>query len=346
MFLWLAAGVAAAGLPLAASQQMHSSTTRPAVSASRRVAVDLRSSAEDREIGRVLALSDSIVQVTVTGEPNEACLWQLGYGGTVLAQSGMTLDSGGTGQLNLVVPDVKTRAECMLLLESAGRQVKCQMVILPARRLDQSVERINKLRIGVADSSGTIQQAFKAEGADVENIDSQAALESFDGGAMFLAGFRDAQALDEACKSLTSDIEGGMYTVVVNPPVGWYHWGVAPQTVEDKLDLAAEFAKNFGMLVQPEDLGDGPVQTALKADAQWRPLVWLKDISEDETKARVHYPLIVERQMGKGRVIAVMMEQMENPLEDPAGRGILGELTLWILKQQHVYKKEMGGSVK
>lgn len=295
-------------------------------------------------------LSGREVIIRVNGEPADRPLWQLGYGKNVLAQGRLKLDDAGQGHFRILLPGVRHRAACELVVRAAQTKASRPVVIFPPAMLALAARRIKQHRLGVVDQGRRVHRALQAEGVVFEDLNPQMARDLFDGGTVILAGFSRRETLIDTCRRMTGRLEKGMSVVVVNPPRKWSAWGVGRVELAKPVSAPANVAKELGQIVLDVDLGRGPWRSALKAKAQATVLAKLRlradpgwQTSQAAGSARVarkglegnrppHFPLVLARRVGAGRVVVALLPQLNKPFTDAVGRGMLDALILWTLK--------------
>ncbi|KKK97976.1 hypothetical protein LCGC14_2647390, partial [marine sediment metagenome] len=315
----------------------HPAQTQTAPPAGAKVTIVLSKPAEAPPPPAILALAGTALTTAIVGKPKASWTWQLGYQGTVVEQNSLQLNAKGTGQFEIVLPKVRVRAECELVLLRGKRKIRRRLVIFPSAKLAQCAKLIEDLELGVVDERGRIQEALRAEKAAFEDLSTQLLQDSFEGGIVLLAGFEKPELLGEACKRLQGRIEKGMFALILNPPAKWKAWGVSRQQLSAPLSAPVAFAKDIGQAILPTDLGLGPRPFVLRSEKPYRMLAWVEKVGKDDDGKphRVKCPLIVVRRVGEGRVIVGLMPQVDHPLKDAAGRAILDELVLWVIKECH-----------
>jgi len=324
--------------PWAAGQRIQATASRPAPLAGPRVQINLAGAAGAEEHPPILALAGSTLTVTVVGKPQDVHSWQFGWQDTILVNGRLQIGEKGTGQVNLLLPDIRSRTKCTLLFLKDKKRVSRWLIVFPSARLAQRAELIRALGLGVIDNTegAHIRETLRAEKVTFEHLSTQVKQDGFDGGAVVLAGFASAAFLDDACKRLQGRIEKGMFALIVNPPPKWRRWGIRREELSPPLEAAVVFAKDLGQAVEPADIGAGPWRSALRRSGRCRALAWVVKVSKDDMGELhlVEYPLIVARRIGRGCVVVALLPQVGDPLRDAVGRGILDELVLWTLKER------------
>jgi hypothetical protein len=219
--------------------------------------------------------------VKITGKPKSRYLWRFAYKDTVLAKGFWILDAKGAGKFDLVLPSVRSRAECSLVLTGNGNEkVIHRLVLFPAARLADCAKLIKAQRFAVIDGSGKIQKAFKSGKVHFEDLSSRLLQDSFDGGAVFLATFKKPVLLNAACDRLQGRIEKGMFAVIVNPPDKWSGWGASLCRLTLPVKSGANFSRDFGRSVRPDDIGAGPWRSVLHTRNPLSAPAWVADMSD------------------------------------------------------------------
>ncbi len=278
VYILLAAGAAAIVVPWSVGQEMRTAKSRPAPLAIPRISINLSSPAGAADRPGVPALAGSTVTVTLLGEPKAKCLWQLGYRNTVVAQNHLRLDVKGIRQFKLVLPGVRSRAECTLMVITGQKKFSDRLIIFPSAGLADSAKLIKASRFAVIDDRGRIQNALKTEKVVFEDLTSRLLQDSFDGDAVILAGFEKSALLEDACRRLDGRVEKGMFAVIVNPPEKWACWGISRRRLSLPLKATVTFAGDFGSVIWPGDLGAGSWRFVLHAENQWEIPTWVADL--------------------------------------------------------------------
>jgi hypothetical protein len=291
--------------------------------------LDLAADAEGHPL-RVLAGTE--LTVMAIGEPSATVDWQLAYQETVLAEGKCDLDSDGGGRFRLILPEVRHRAACQLLLLMGDRRRVRGIVVFPSSMLGASKVRIAEHRLGVIDPSGGVQRALVLEGVTFEDLATDIQQRFFDGGTVILAGYESGEALAAACQGLEERLKKGMSALVLNPPVGWSGWGAKRVAVKEARSAAVRLAEDVVRIVQASDFGDGPWESVLEVESNGGILIGLAPAEEKEESAVLPGPaqsLAVARRVGRGRAVVTMLPQLERPATDAVGRALLDELILW-----------------
>jgi hypothetical protein len=194
--------------------------------------VNILDHAADAEGRPLRVLAGTELTVMAIGEPSATVDWQLAYEETVLAEGKCDLDSDGGGRFRLILPEVRHRAACQLLLLAGDRRRERGIVVFPSSMLGASKVRIAEHRLGVIDPSGGVQRALVLEGVPFEDLATDIEQRFFDGGTVILAGYESGEALAAACQGLEERLEKGMSVLIFNPPVGWSGWGAKHVAVE------------------------------------------------------------------------------------------------------------------
>ncbi len=273
----LAAGAAAIVAPWSVAQETRTARSRPAPVGRRRISINLSGPAGATGRPAVPVLAGGTITVNLVGEPALKCLWQFGYRDTVIKQGRLQLDNEGAGRFKLVLPDVRSRAECTLMVITGQKKFSDRLIIFPSARLAGSAKLIKAARFAVIDDGGGIQKAFKAEKVSFENLSSQLLQDSFDGGAVILAGFKKKVLLESAFRRFDGRIEKGMFAVIVNPPEKWVCRGISRRRPSVPIKASVTFAKDFGRAIEATDLGNGPWQSVLHTEDQWEIPEWVAD---------------------------------------------------------------------
>ncbi len=273
----LAAGAAAVVVPWSVGQETRPARSRPAALAGPRISINLSSPAGTADRPAVPALAGGTITVTLVGEPKTRCLWQFGYRSTAIKRGRLQLDNKGAGRFKLVLPDVRGRAECTLMIITDERKVSRRLTVFPSARLAGNAKLIKACRFAVIDDSGGIQKALKAERVVFENLTTQLLQDSFDGGVVILAGFKKKVLLKIAFRRLESRIKKGLFVVIVNPPGKWRAWDISRRRLSRPLKSTVSFSGDLGRAIRPGDLGAGPWRSVLYAENQWEIPAWVAD---------------------------------------------------------------------
>jgi len=291
--------------------------------------LDLAADAEGRPL-RVLAGTE--LTVMVTGEPKASAAWQLAYGETVLAEGKCGLDSDGGGRFRLILPEVRHRAACRLLLLAGQRRRVRGIVVFPSSMLGASKVRIAEHRLGVIDPSGGVQRALVLEGVPFEDVATDIQQRFFDGGTVILAGHEIGEALAAACQGLEERLKKGMSALVLNPPVGWSGWGAKRVAVKEARSAAVRLAEDVVRIVQASDFGEGPWESVMEVESDGGILIGLALAEEKDAETAsldARQGLAVARHVGRGWSVVAVLPQLERPATDAVGRALLDELILW-----------------
>jgi len=267
-----------------------------------------------------------------TGEPKAAAAWQLAYEETVLAEGKCGLDSDGGGRFRLILPEVRHRAACQLLLLVGDTRRVRGIVVFPSSMLGGSKVRIAEHRLGVIDPSGGVQRALVLEGVPFEDLATDIQQRFFNGGTVILAGHESGEALTAACQGLEERLKKGMSALILNPPVEWSGWGAKRVAVKEARPVAVRLAKDVVRLVQASDFGEGPWESVLEVESNGGILMGLTPAEEKEASAVSAGPaqsLAVARHVGRGWAVVTMLPQLDRPATDAVGRALLDELILW-----------------
>lgn len=247
--------------------------------------------------------------VAVRGRPKANCILQLGYQDIAVLQDWEQFDADGLGRFALRLPNVRVRTQCTLILMAGAERASRRLVIFPSARLAVTAGLIKRLRFGVTDDRGKIQGALEAEGISFEDLPTRLLQDSFAGGAVLLAGFKDVSLLNDACGRFHERIKNGMSAVVMNPPPKWARWGLSRRELSVPTAGRIAFARGVGRAVLPADLRPRAVRSVLQVEKHWKPLVWAETMPQ--TPAGREHPfkhlLIALRRLGNGRVIVALL---------------------------------------
>jgi hypothetical protein len=290
----------------------------------------------DRPSPAAIVSAGTPLIVHFAGKPRATALWDFGFAGTSLAHGAFPVDEAGRGCLRLVVPDVRQRIVCDLLLASDGALARRVVVVYPESLLAGAAGRIREQRIGVLDPTGGVQRALGAERIVFEDLAPQIARDYFDGNIAVLAGHQDAEALAAVCRRLNSRVRAGTNVLVLNPPARWSAWELGRRELASPESSAVQVAPELGPLVPAEDLGGGPWTAVLKAKRAVDVLAWYETPAPPgrawaEGNEAARRMLLAARAVGRGRVVASLLPHTEFPDVNVVGRGLLGEMILWLI---------------
>jgi hypothetical protein len=270
-----------------------------------------------------------------TGEPSANVDWQLAYEETVLAEGKCDLDSDGGGRFRLVLPEVRHRAACQLLLLAGDRRRVREIVVFPSSMLGASKTRIAEHRLGVIDPSGGVQRALVLEGVPFEDLATDIQQRFFDGGTVILAGYESGEALAAACQGLGERLKKGMSALVLNPPVWWSGWGAKRVAVKEARSAAVRLAEDVGRIVQASDFGEGPWESLLESGPDGRILIGFAPAEEKDAETAslgARQGLAVAQHVGRGWAVVAVLPHLERPATNAIGRALLDELILWTVE--------------
>jgi len=298
--------------------------------------VDVSATA-DRPSSPAIVSAGTTVVVRFAGVPRATARWDFGYAGTSLAHGATQVDEAGLGCLRLVVPDVRQRIVCELLLASDGATVRRALVVYPELLLADATGRIREQRIGVLDPTGSVQRALRAERIVFEDLAPQIARDFFDGNLVILAGTKDAEALAEVCRRLNSRVMAGTHVLLLNPPARWAAWDLERVERATPESAPVQVAPELGSLIPAEDLGSGVWAAALETKRATDVLAWyetpappVKGRAEGNGAAR--RVLLAARVAERGRIMVSLLPQTEFPDASVVGRGLMGEMILWLMR--------------
>lgn len=282
--------------------------------------------------GKVV-LSGSQLHVAVVGTPDADIAWRLAHADTVVAGGSAKLNENGQLLLEIVNPSVKHRAACTLEVRHGEQARRNSIVVLPAAMLAHVKRRVADLDIGVWDASGRVRKALKEETVDISVLESSLQQDSFEGGAVVLAGFENVRDLSLACNSLDTRVREGLSVILVNPPVGWSGWGVKVLRPDARWEAPVHAAEGFLQHLHRLDLGTGPWLSLLSAEDA-KLLLWTHPPAEqDSPPAR---PLVIARRVERGTVIVTDIPPLADPAENAIGRALLTDCLHWILLEKSV----------
>ncbi len=310
------------------------------------VFVDLSDSGVRARGARLRVFARTVLAVHVTAEANQEAVWAFAYGDDVLAHGAVRIDAGGHGRLRLVVPKVRTRTVCRLLVRvPAGSEAK-EVEVFPSSLLAPAAGRLADLALAAADPTGRLQTALESEKVAFDRLETDIQKLIFGGDVAILAGHRRAGSLAGACRGLEGRLKRGMTLVVLNPPPKWEAWGFCRNTFADPLSGPARLAMGFRQILRPDDLGNGPWSYALRTGADVVPLAWIEqeNVQQDAPASRktVVHTLVGARRVGEGWLVVTMLPRAEDPATDAVGRSILGELLLWAVREHGTGNRKTG----
>ena len=282
---------------------------------------------QNNQAGTIHVLGNAALDIAVTGNPGSEYQWHLAYNHIVFRNGKLGMDKKGKSTLQVDIPDVRVRVECVLVLNDGDTAISRDFVIYPARGLEDVTNNIRKLRFGTTDKR--ILQALKDENVHCDDLDTRLQLDTFSGGGLFLGGYQNSDELTDVCQRLDSRVRGGMTVIVVNPPVNWKVWGVELKNIKP-VKLPVRFADDFGHTTKSSDLGTGPRDTELCISANWKRLVWAEAGDKKQNK---HHCLAATKQIGKGQVMAINMPCLNDPVANASGRALLDAIIFSILNK-------------
>ncbi|MCX5684626.1 MAG: hypothetical protein NT049_13195 [Planctomycetota bacterium] len=291
--------------------------------------------AADPAIAAPVALAGgTVVDLRISGAAGATAAWAFAHDGTVLRHGRLAMDNAGEARLRILLPDVRHRVVCEVVLATDGALAWQTLTVYPALPLKDAAQTLRNRRIGVYDPSGRVSRALAAEGLECEDLGPSIARDFFDGDLAILAGVGDGAVFNELCRRFSTRLHGGMDVLVLNPPARWSAWGMRRVDPDSPARGPAVAAPSFGSSVALEDLGAGPWRTLVKSGIGATHLVWPAAVGavpqDADTKAAVDLSLVVAQEVGRGRVLVSAMPQTERPDTDILGRGLLAQMILWI----------------
>jgi len=283
-------------------------------------------------------LSGRGVSIALVGPAKGGIKWEFAHRQDVLKRGQLRLSADGFGKLGLILPEVRHRTECSLMVSCNAKTSSRVLVIFPSSVLARSAKLVKAWRLGVIDETGRVQRALKAEAVAAEGLGTRLAQDLFDGGGVILAGFRRGEALSAACRRLDGRLRAGTSLVILNPPAGWKGQHVRPRELPQPVSCPVHLARSSAQELLPADLGTGPWRLTLAPKPHDKLLVWIesrpppKDPKAKPAKRK--RPLVLARRIGRGWLIVSVLPQTADPADNPVGRAVLDRLILWILTQR------------
>jgi hypothetical protein len=203
--------------------------------------------------------------------------------------------------------------------------------------MEPSRTAIEKFGFGIADESGWVQKAVKAQNVAFRDLNPQLAADTFDGGLAMLANARRAEMLQDECERFRTRLEKGMTLVIVNPPAGWAWSGIERRESVRGTSGAVRWAAGWGQALPGSDVGEGPWPAFLRCDKGGKALaqVHLREDTTGPASRPEEEPeaLILACPVGRGKVIVALMPQLQNPEDDAVGRHLLNEIVVWSIQK-------------
>ena len=327
------------------SERFPQSRPRPAPRRTVKMSVDLL-----KPTGAALrpatAIAGSSLTVAITAKPDARPSWRFGFAGRALAAGSIATDADGRGRLTVVLPEVRHRTTCTLLLAAESGKVSREVVVFPSSLLSHNARRLAEHRLGVADARGLLHRALREEKVAAEDLNPKLAMDHFRGGIVLLGGYKQPAVLAGVVGRLLGRVRQGLCVVVLNPPAGWRGGGLAcvepPKPHIGRIEPAEAMWAN----VLAADFGAGPWRRVLKVDQPAEALMWIAggEGKEGKGKGPASRPargalLVAARRVGRGWLVAAALPQLDDPAGNAVGRMILDEMVLWVLKQRIEIRK-------
>jgi hypothetical protein len=296
--------------------------------------------ADDESHEAATALGKSTLAVEIVGPPSAKVDWRFGYQRELLDKGQAKTDERGLATLTLKMPDVRHRIGTTLAATGQAVGGTLDLDILPADMLGDVKQSLKAMRLGVVDPSGRVQAALAEQNVEFEELKPQVARDFFDGGAVIFAGFDDAAALRYELGKFEGRTRGGMITIVLNPPARWKAFGLRQVELHDAKGRP-RLAEPLGRWIREADLR-GDIRSALRVRRDAEILAGLATRGAGDKDAEVSRGavLIAARKVGKGRILAATLPQLDDVARDAVGRGVLDEIILWCLNHQPSTEKK------
>jgi len=260
--------------------------------------------------------------------------WAFAYDGTALRHGRLAIDNAGEARLRVLLPDVRQRVVCEIVLATDSALAWQTLVVYPALPLRDAAQTLRNRRIGVYDPSGRVSRALAAEGLECEDLGPTITRDFFNGDLAILVGTGDSAAFSDLCRHFSTRLSGGMDVLVLNPPARWSAWNLRRVDPKSPARGPVAAAPSLGSIVTAEDLGTGPWRTLVESGAGATRLVWPAAIGaippDAGGKTGTGRSLVVAQEVGRGRVLVSTMPHTERPDTDILGRGMLAQMILWV----------------
>jgi len=291
-----------------------------------------------------LCLGGGSLIVTIAGTPNANIAWELRADKLTLARGKTVLDTRGLGLARAVLPKVLVRNQAELSVSQGPIRWRRAIQILPSSPLRHVRETLRQRNLGVLDPCSNVCDALRDQRIAFVDLAPQLRHDFFQGEIAILAGFDDANALSHACLRLENRVRLGAALVVLNPPAGFRCLGADRKELPDnEPKLLVKIDAELTGTLRPGDfsaLGQaGLVDTGDKAIV----LAWLeRPTSKHPTRqgattrpagTNAKRAIVAARPLGKGIVLVATMPELADCYDNPAGRCMLSEIILWILKR-------------
>ncbi|MHC4561539.1 MAG: hypothetical protein ACYS8X_02075 [Planctomycetota bacterium] len=265
--------------------------------------------------------------------PRAVVRWEFGYDDVSIAKGSARCDADGISLIKIILPEVRVRLVCRLLL-TGPYDVQQNVIVYPTAPLAIAADRLGRLRFGVVDGRGLVQRSLREESVGFDDLATSPLLRAFDGEALIVAGVTKAEELGGVCKGLDSRVRNGMTLIVINPPVQWSGWGVTAAERGGPAYGGVAMSKGVRQNVHLADLGVGPWPITLNAPTEAKMLAWVHRPGQGQNgTSRQADALIVAMPVGKGAVVVASMPQLASPARSATGRAAMDDIILWMLRR-------------
>jgi hypothetical protein len=278
----------------------------------------------------VVLAGGTVLDMRISGAAGATTAWAFAHDGTALRHGRLAMDNAGEARLRVLLPDVRQRVVCEIVLATDGAMAWQTLVVYPALPLKDAAQTLRERRIGVFDPSGRVSRALTAEGLECEDLGPSIARDFFDGDLAILVGTGDDAVFSELCRHFSTRLCGGMDVLVLNPPARWSAWNLRRVDPKSPARGPAVAASSLGSIVTAEDLGTGPWRALVESGAGATRLVWPAVAVGAAPSDAAGLSLVVAQEVGRGRVLVSAMPQTERPDTDVLGRSMLAQMILWI----------------
>jgi hypothetical protein len=294
-----------------------------------------------------VVLAGRELRVLVDGPAQAEIQWQLGKE-TVVAADNVRLDVDGRGVVRVEAPKVRQRARLTLVAIAPDEsRASVEVVFYPARLLGRFLEPLKELEIGLIESDGALAEALRAEGVNVQPLETDLQRNAFNGDALLIGAPKNAEELTAICESFAERCRAGLDLVVINPPDGWSWSQVSAKQAELCGEPRAD--EGFRRIVNAADLGKGPWPVILTSSAEAESLLWIPPASPAESgtgntstddpapagtagEAKIKSTpqtvsaLVLRKAMGEGRLYVATFAELDSAGESALGRTVLCEI--------------------